>query len=246
MNIVPLTAFSDNYIWLLQGEDFMAVVDPGAAGPVMTALEKKSHILDAILLTHHHSDHTGGVRELREKYGAKVYGPAAEKQKMPPLDVFLADGEGFALGGEHFTVIETPGHTLGHICYYAQNSGQNSGVVFTGDTLFSLGCGRVFEGTAAQMFNSLQKLEKLPPNTEVYCGHEYTLSNAAFAQSVVAQSIVAETPFLTARVQQVKTLREQGQPTIPVSLEEEEKTNPFLLAQTVEEFTRLRLAKDRF
>nr|WP_230975454.1 hydroxyacylglutathione hydrolase [Acetobacter garciniae] len=239
MQIHAIPVLSDNYAWLLHDstEGTTAIVDPGEAGPVERAIELRGGRLDLILLTHHHHDHTGGTQALRERYGARVIGPASEQDRMPRLDEAVRDGDSVAVGASMGRVIATPGHTLGHVCYYFSDPP----VLFCGDTLFSLGCGRLFEGTAAQMFDSLHRLDTLPPETLVCCGHEYTLSNSAFARHVDPDNAA-----LRSRIETVRRLRHDGQPTVPSTLEIERATNPFLRAPDIQTFARLRAEKDNF
>lgn len=215
-------AFRDNYIWLLsgtQGEGASrptAVVDPGDARPVLQALDKLDLIPVAILITHHHSDHIGGVRELCARFRIPVYGPAQES--VPDITHPLREGDRVEISGlPAFDVLEVPGHTAGHIAYTGKQS------LFCGDTLFAGGCGRLFEGTAAQLFSSLQKLASLPDDTWIYCAHEYTLGNLNFALAVEPDN-----PVLQSRIQQTRQLRQEHQATVPSELGMEKRTNPFL------------------
>ncbi|SDI24286.1 hydroxyacylglutathione hydrolase [Pseudomonas flavescens] len=220
IKIEALSAFSDNYIWLLQDERHkrVAVVDPGDAAPVQAWLQAHpGWTLSDILVTHHHPDHVGGVESLRRDSGARVYGPA--KENIPARDQALADGDRIDVLGLTLQVIEVPGHTLGHIAFY---QGEHHWL-FSGDTLFAAGCGRLFEGTPVQMHQSLQRLAALPDSTLIYCGHEYTLSNLRFAQAVEpGNQAIAE------RLQQVAAWREQGRISLPSRLDLERATNPFL------------------
>ncbi|MGO4005028.1 hydroxyacylglutathione hydrolase [Pseudomonas fluorescens] len=216
--ITALPAFTDNYIWLLQDEaNFRcAVVDPGDAAPVLAWLAEHSDwTLSDILVTHHHHDHVGGVETLKQATGAKVYGPASEA--IPARDVALNNNDQISVLGHTFDVYAVPGHTLGHIAYYTP------GVLFSGDTLFAAGCGRLFEGTAQQMHHSLSRLAALPDATLVYCTHEYTLSNLRFAVAVEPNN-----PDVAKRFRNVSQLREAGQITLPSNLALEKLTNPFL------------------
>ena len=220
MNLIPLPAFSDNYIWLLHHHGRALVVDPGDAQPVLDALAHAGWVLDAILVTHHHPDHVGGVAALTAATSARVYGPA--KEKMPPGVIPLTQGETVSWQGLDFEVIDVPGHTAGHIAYWGQPPGM-APVLFCGDTLFSGGCGRLFEGTAAQMLASLDRLAALPGDTQVCCAHEYTLSNLKFARHV--EPLNAELAAYESHCQQ---LRAQGLPTLPSRLDLELQINPFL------------------
>lgn len=182
-------------------------------------------------------DHVGGNEELKQQTGASVVGPFADKERIPSLDIALADGETWKFGEQDVSVIDTPGHTRGHIAFYLPGAQ----AVFTGDTLFALGCGRLFEGTAAQMWKSLSQLAELPPETKVYCGHEYTQSNARFALSVDGTN-----EALIERSAEIDGLRKQQLPTIPTTIQRELETNPFMRAKSVTEFAKIRTAKDNF
>ena len=222
IQIDALPAFNDNYIWLLQdsASQRCAVVDPGDAAPVLAWLERHPgwHLSD-ILITHHHHDHVGGVEQLKARTGATVYGPAQER--IPGRDQALDDNASVRVLGLDFQVIAVPGHTLGHIAYYCQQTA--TPVLFCGDTLFAAGCGRLFEGTPEQMHHSLQRLAALPAETLVYCTHEYTLSNLRFAQA-----IEPENPHIAQRFADVTELRSQDRITLPSTLALEKLTNPFL------------------
>ncbi|MBF6616385.1 hydroxyacylglutathione hydrolase [Pollutimonas thiosulfatoxidans] len=220
--LIPVPAFSDNYIWLVCKNGRAVVVDPGQAAPVQQILDRENLTLDAILLTHHHADHVGGVLALQQRTGAVVYGPASEK--LPACDHALKEGDTVQLPtvGLQLQVLDVPGHTAGHIAYYGQFA-TGKPLVFCGDTLFSGGCGRLFEGTPAQMLNSLSKLGALSPDTLVCCAHEYTLSNLRWALQVEPDNLA-----LQQRWQQASDLRAQDQPTLPSTLETELATNPFL------------------
>jgi hydroxyacylglutathione hydrolase len=221
MKLVALPAFSDNYIWLLHDAQRALVVDPGQAQPVLDALQRLSLSLEAILVTHHHADHVGGVAALRDATGAAVYGPAREAMPQPLTS--LHGGERVAALGLSFDVIIVPGHTAGHIAYLCANAGAGAPLLFCGDTLFSGGCGRLFEGTPGQMLGSLQTLAALPGNTRVCCAHEYTLSNLRFALAVEPAN--AE---LLAYFARCESLRAAHLPTLPSTLALERQINPFL------------------
>lgn len=220
MQLISLPAFTDNYIWLLHNDHRALVVDPGIASPVFDALQRYGLTLEAILITHHHSDHTGGVSELREKTGCQVYGPATEPMPEPLLKV--RGGDIVKALGLHFQIIEVPGHTAGHIAYFDKR-GEESPLLFCGDTLFSGGCGRLFEGTAAQMLQSLDKLSALPDDTLVCCAHEYTLSNLRFASFIDPDNTNLSDYVVRCEAQRAKHL-----PTLPSTIRTERLINPFL------------------
>lgn len=220
LQVQPIPAFTDNYIWLLHDGQSAWVVDPGDAAPVRAALAAQGLALDGILLTHHHADHTGGVAELVRDSGALVLGPAYETLPEPVERV--SGGDVVPVLGHPFTVINVPGHTAGHVAFYAANW-PGGPLLFCGDTLFSGGCGRLFEGTPAQMLDSLDRLAALPSNTRVCCAHEYTLSNLRFALAVEPDN-----SELRAYVAHCQALRAQGAPTLPSRIGTEQQINPFL------------------
>lgn len=220
MKLIPLPAFSDNYIWLLQHEGLALVVDPGESAPVSKWLKENKHQLDCILVTHHHGDHTGGVAALQSEWGVKVYGPSQES--LPFEYTPLKQGAIFAWSHLVFQTLDVPGHTAGHIAYWAHPTHQDP-LLFCGDTLFSGGCGRLFEGTAAQMLKSLTQLAALPGNTRVCCAHEYTLSNLKFAKAVEPANL-----SLQKYIAHCEHLRAQNLPTLPAKLANELQINPFL------------------
>jgi hydroxyacylglutathione hydrolase len=215
--VVPLRAFKDNYIWTLRNDRYAAVVDPGDARPVLEYLRREHLELSAVLLTHHHADHVGGVAELLAHQAAPVYGPRGEPITTLSQPVSEGDAVQVPQLGLHLRVLDIPGHTRAHIAYYGANS------LFCGDTLFACGCGRLFEGTPQQMAASLAKLAALPDETLVYSGHEYTLANIEFARAVEPGN--AE---LLARAAGDALKREHDQPTLPTTIGREKKTNPFL------------------
>lgn len=224
MYLIPIPAFADNYLWLLHDGKRALVVDPGDAEPVLRALEQHALQLESILVTHHHADHTGGVAALRDACGAKVHGPATERIPQPFSP--LRDGDTAHALGLDFQIIDVPGHTAGHIAFYAPSceiDGTSKPLLFCGDTLFSGGCGRLFEGTPAQMLASLDKLAALPGNTVVCCTHEYTLSNLRFALA-----LEPENTDLVAYQARCLRLREERRPTLPTSIAQELLINPFL------------------
>ncbi len=221
MTLIPLPALTDNYIWMLHDGVHAIVVDPGEAEPVFEALARDHLQLAAILVTHHHGDHTAGVPALRDATGATVYGPARERVAGP--HVALSHGDHAEALGLRFEVIDVPGHTAGHIAFFMPGGPGLEPLVFCGDTLFSGGCGRLFEGTPAQMLASLDALAALPDATRVCCGHEYTLANLRFALAVEPRN--AE---LTQYVAQCQALRDRDRPTLPSVLGTERRINPFL------------------
>lgn len=218
--LIAIPAFVDNYLWLLHDGTDALVVDPGDAAPVQSVLQEHKLQLKQILVTHHHADHTGGIDALREATGAVVYGPASERIPKPYLP--LVEGDKLNALGVDFKVLDVPGHTAGHIAYYAPDV-DGKPLLFCGDTLFSGGCGRLFEGTPAQMLASLDKLATLPGSTVVCCTHEYTLSNLRFALAVEPDNA-----NLVAYNAHCQSLRSRKQPTLPTSIAQELLINPFL------------------
>ncbi|XP_050213288.1 probable hydroxyacylglutathione hydrolase 2, chloroplastic [Mercurialis annua] len=232
IELVP--CLRDNYAYLLHDIDTgtVGVVDPSESAPIINALSKKNRNLTYILNTHHHHDHTGGNEELKARYGAKVIGPGIDRDRIPGIDIALNDGDKWMFAGHEVTIMETPGHTRGHVSFYFPGSG----VIFTGDTLFSLSCGKLFEGTPQQMHSSLKKIIALPEDTHIYCGHEYTLSNSKFALSIEPNN---ET--LRSYAAYVAHLRSKDVPTIPTTLKIEKACNPFLRASSAEIRTSLKI-----
>lgn len=236
----PVPILSDNYAWLLRdsGSGAVAIVDPAEAKPIIAALEQAGGRLDLILLTHHHADHIAGVDEVRARFpGAKVVGAAGDARRLPKLDVAVNEGDTVTFGTATARVIDTPGHTRGQINYFFPDGE----ILLSGDTLFSLGCGRLIEGTAGEMFASLGKLAALPGTTQLCCGHEYTESNARFALSVDPDNAA-----LQARTAEARKQRAAGQPTLPSRMSDEMAANPFLRAPDVATFADLRAKKDKF
>jgi hydroxyacylglutathione hydrolase len=220
MKLIPLPAFQDNYLWVLHDGQRALVVDPGDAQPVLACLQGERLQLDTILVTHHHPDHIGGVDELRDATGATVYGPARER--IPEPLTRLAEGDAITVLGLRFDILDLPGRTSGHIAYYCPEM-DGTPLLFCGDTLFSAGCGRLFEGTPAQMPASLGKLAALPGSTRVCCTHEYTLSNLKFARAVEPGNLK-----LINYQQRCEELRSRKLPTLPSTIEPERDINPFL------------------
>jgi hydroxyacylglutathione hydrolase len=237
LEIAPVPAFTDNYIWLVRDEASgeTAVVDPGDAAPALAEAERRGWTVTQVWNTHHHWDHSGGNLAMKEATGCTVSGPAAET--IPGRDVALSEGSELRIGDHIGRVIQIPGHTLGHIALIFNEER----IAFVGDTLFAMGCGRLFEGTAEQMHNSLQRLAELPEGTALYCGHEYTLANARFATHAEP-----ENGAIAARLEQVKAVRDAGKITLPTSVAQERETNPFVRASNWQEFARLRAEKDSF
>jgi hydroxyacylglutathione hydrolase len=235
----PVPILQDNYAWLLResGSGAVAIVDPADPGPIIAALERAGGRLDLILLTHHHADHVAGTDEVRARFNCPVAGAAADAHRLPRLDQALKEGDRVKLGGAEAKVIDTPGHTRGQINFFFPDGA----ILLCADTLFSLGCGRLIEGTAEEMFTSLRKLAALPGEAKVCCGHEYTESNARFALSVDPSN-----PALLARVEEVKRQRAAGLPSVPSTLTSELAANPFLRAPDVATFADLRARKDKF
>ncbi len=217
LNVIPIPALQDNYIWLIHDGRAVVAVDPGQAAPILAWLTERGMSLAAILVTHYHADHVGGVAALAERHGCPVFGPATES--IPALTHPLGDGDEVILDKPslRLRVLGVPGHTRGHLAYFGH------GHLFCGDTLFSCGCGRLFEGTAEQLHGSLTKLAALPDDTLICCAHEYTLANIAFARE-----IDPDNPALDTWSSQALALRRSGQPTLPVGLGQEKAVNPFL------------------
>ena len=237
--ITLFPCLNDNYGFLLVEPEsgFCATIDTPDGVEIAKEFDRRGLTLTHILNTHHHPDHVGGNLFLKEKYGATIVGPKADAKRIPGIDIALADGEVFKFGVYDIHLIHTPGHTLGHCAYYVPSEES----VFVGDTVFTMGCGRLFEGTPAQMYSSMAKLAALPADTKVYCAHEYTLSNAAFAVTAEPDNL-----DLRAAVKAAKALRAQSQPTVPTTIAAELKTNPFMRAETAEKLGEIRKAKDRF
>ena len=221
MQVTPIQCLTDNYAYVIN-DNFsktVGVVDPSEAHPIITFLEKNNLNLNYILNTHHHFDHIGGNLELKKKYKAKIVGFINDKHRIPGIDITLTDNERWNFGNTSVKVLHIPGHTLGHICFFFEKEK----IAFTGDTLFSLGCGRIFEGDHNQMLTSLNKIKKLPKDTMIYCGHEYTYKNAEFCMKYDVNNIDLKKKF-----EKIKKLRSKNLPTIPSSLEDEQKSNIFL------------------
>ena len=221
MQVTAIPCLTDNYAYVISDNNskIVGVVDPSEASPVVSFLKKQNLKLNYILNTHHHFDHIGGNLELKKIYNAKVVGFVGDKHRIPEIDITLSNNEKWIFGNETVKILHIPGHTLGHICFFFEKEK----IAFTGDTLFSLGCGRIFEGDHNQMLTSLNKIKKLPKDTMIYCGHEYTYKNAKFCIKYDSGNIDLKNKF-----EKIKKLRSSNLPTIPSKLEDELKTNIFL------------------
>jgi hydroxyacylglutathione hydrolase len=239
LEIIRIPVLSDNYVWLVhepQSKETM-VVDPAVAGPVLAEADARGWKITQIWNTHWHPDHTGGNAEIKEATGCHITGPEAEKDRIPTLDRMVKEGDQVRLGSVVADVIDVPAHTAGHIAFHVADEK----VVFVGDTLFAMGCGRLFEGTAAQMFDNMQRLSKLPGDTQVYCAHEYTQANGEYA--LVAEP---DNQALKERMDSVLAARAKGEATVPTTIALEAATNPFMRAVSVEQLADRRTAKDNF
>ncbi|MDA0781401.1 MAG: hydroxyacylglutathione hydrolase [Rickettsiales bacterium] len=226
-----------NYNYILHGEGETVIVDPSLSAPIIDVLKEKGWRADKIINTHHHWDHTDGNMELKEFYNAKVIGFLQDAHRIPGIDIFLNEGDEIQICGEKARIMFLPGHTTGHIAYYFEELD----ILFSGDVIFAMGCGRLFEGTYEQAYESLQKIVSLPPHTKIYCAHEYTLTNGKFVRTIDPKNEDVKT-----RMQITEKLRAQNIPTIPTTVETELKTNPFVRAKSVGEFEKIRKARDRF
>ena len=253
LEVSIIKCLMDNYSYLIKDKetDLVGVVDPSEFKPVDVEINRTYKKLDFILNTHHHFDHIGGNTDLKKKYNSKIIASTYDEKRIPDIDIKKKDGDFFSIGKTNFEVVHIPGHTLGHICFFSKQSK----VLFVGDTLFSLGCGRIFEGTFEQMFKSLEKIKNLPKDTMMYCGHEYTDNNGKFCIN-----IDKENEKLKNRIKEVQIKRKRNQPTLPISLGQELDTNIFLrcddkkiknnikmkTSSELEIFTKLRNLKDKF
>ncbi|MGE0179247.1 MAG: hydroxyacylglutathione hydrolase [Sphingomonas sp.] len=239
IEIVRIPVLSDNYIWLAHDPDSAetAVIDPAVADPVLAEAARRDWQITQIWNTHWHPDHTGGNAAIKAATGCIVTAPAAEAARIPTLDRAVGEGDIACLGDIEAEVIEVPAHTAGHIAYLLHAEG----AAFVGDTLFAMGCGRLFEGTPAQMFDNMRRLAQLPPDTLVYCAHEYTLANGRFALTVEPDN-----QALAERMAAIEAARANGEPTVPTTIGQELATNPFMRAVSVDELAERRAAKDAF
>jgi hydroxyacylglutathione hydrolase len=238
MEIVAVPVLTDNYVWLIHNPDTgeTAAVDPSVDKPVLDAVAGKGWRLMQVLNTHWHPDHTGGNEGIQAATGAPITAPA-EAQRVSKVDRVVAEGDRVTVAGAEAVVWDIPAHTAGHIAYYFETER----MIFVGDTMFAMGCGRLFEGTAQQMYANMQRIAALPEDVRIYCGHEYTLANARFAIRTDP-----ENPEIATRLDEVKALREAGTITLPTTVAQERETNPFVRASNWEEFARLRTEKDSF
>lgn len=234
LDVTLLPILQDNYAYIIQSADKTAIIDPGEAAPIIDYLEKENLSPNFIINTHHHWDHTDGNKEISERYDLQIIAPAKEKSKIDHIDIELKDGDIFEFGDTSFKAIETSGHTQGHLCL----SFEQDNVLFSGDMVFAMGCGRPFEGNAEDLFNSFQKLNHLSDETLIYCGHEYTQTNGNFSLSVEPNDKVIQS-----RVAEVKAT---GTPTIPTTMRLERETNLFMRAQNIEEFQDLRNKRNNY
>ena len=239
MKIIPIPCLNDNYAYIVNdvATKTIGVVDPSEAEPIINYLKKEKLELNYILNTHHHFDHVDGNIELQKLYNSKIIGFIGDKHRIPGINITLNDGEKFNFGKSIVKIIHIPGHTSGHICFFFEKEK----IAFTGDTLFSLGCGRIFEGDHKQMLSSLNKIKKLPAKTKIYCGHEYTLSNSKFCKKYDS-----ENKDLQKKIEKIEKQRQNGLPTIPSTLKEELESNIFLRANDIKTFSKLRDLKDNF
>ena len=237
LEVLVINCLADNYSYLIRDKktNAVGVIDPSEFKAVNSKIEKTYRKLDFILNTHHHNDHVGGNLELKKKYNSKIICSKLDEKRIPGADIKKNEGDEFLIGQTKFQVISVPGHTLGHIAFYSENSK----IIFTGDTIFSLGCGRIFEGDHKQMLESLNKIKKLPKNTKIYCGHEYTYKNAEFCMKYDSNN-----KYLKEKFEIIKKLRLDNLPTIPAILEDELKSNIFLRCDQNEVKIKLNMKND--
>ncbi len=238
MQVEIIKCLQDNYSYLIiDSNNNACVIDPSESEPIIEFIENNNLILKFILNTHHHSDHVGGNIELKKKYNSKIVGYRYDKDRIPGIDILLKDNEIWKFEEFETKIIHIPGHTSGHICFYFYKDN----IIFTGDTLFSLGCGRIFEGTYSDLYNSLLKLKKLPNLTKIYCGHEYTYNNYLFCAKYDKKN-----NFLKKKLIEIENKTKESLPTVPTTIKDELACNIFLRAKTLEEFSKLRDLKDNF
>ena len=239
MRIEIIPCLQDNYSYLIidENNNFACVIDPSEADPIINFVENNNIKLQYILNTHHHFDHIGGNKELKKKFGSTVLGFKGDSHRIPEIDILLEDNQIWKAQNFTAKIIHIPGHTLGHICFYFFNEK----LIFTGDTLFSLGCGKIFEGTYKQMYDSLNKIKSLPKETKVYCGHEYTLNNSRFCIKHDSENLE-----LKKKINNISKKIKNGLPTIPSTIKEELDCNIFLRTEDLESFSKLRDLKDNF
>jgi hydroxyacylglutathione hydrolase len=238
LTVTAVPVLSDNYVWLIHDEESgeTGAVDPSVADPVLSAAEAQGLRITQVLNTHWHPDHTGGNDAIRDATGCTITGPA-EAERVSQMDRIVSEGDRIQVGGSEAIVWDIPAHTAGHIALYFEDEG----MIFVGDTMFVMGCGRLFEGTAEQMYANMQRIAALPDDVRIYCGHEYSLANARFAAHVDPDNA-----DVARRLEQVSALRDAGKITLPTTVAEERATNPFVRARNAQEFAELRTAKDSF
>ncbi len=238
LTVTAVPVLSDNYVWLIHDAESgeTAAVDPSVADPVLSAAEAQGLRITQVLNTHWHPDHTGGNDAIRDATGCAITGPA-EAERVSKMDRIVSEGDRIQIGGSEAIVWDIPAHTAGHIALYFEDEG----MIFVGDTMFAMGCGRLFEGTAEQMYANMQRIAALPEDVRIYCGHEYTLANARFAVHVDPDNA-----DVARRLEQVSTMRDAGRITLPTTVADERATNPFVRARNAQEFAELRTAKDSF
>ena len=238
LTVSAVPVLTDNYVWLIRNSDSgeVAAIDPSVAQPVLDAVETDKLKLTQVLNTHWHPDHTGGNEAIKAATGCSITAPA-EAQRVSLVDRIVAEGDRVIVAGAKAVIWDIPAHTAGHIAYYFEEER----MIFVGDTLFAMGCGRLFEGTAEQMYSNMRRIASLPDDVRIYCGHEYTQANARFAAHVDT-----ENPDVARRLESVAAMRDRGEITLPTTVAEERATNPFVRARSVDEFARLRAMKDNF
>ena len=238
LTVTAVPVLSDNYVWLIHDAESgeTAAVDPSVADPVLSAAEAQGLRITQVLNTHWHPDHTGGNDAIRDATGCAITGPA-EAERVSKMDRIVSEGDRIQVGGSEAIVWDIPAHTAGHIALYFEDEG----MIFVGDTMFAMGCGRLFEGTAEQMYANMQRIAALPEDVRIYCGHEYTLANARFAAN-----FDPDNADVARRLEQVSAMRDAGRITLPTTVADERATNPFVRARNAQEFAELRTAKDSF